>query len=384
MWKRVSPVLALVAFLCGCGHRADQQVAVAGDSAFPVPRIEFAPRQYVCSRVEQPLVIDGHLDEIAWQRAAWTDLFVDIEGDLKPPPRYQTKAKMLWDSTYFYVAAYMEEPDVWAKLIARDAVIYHDNDFELFIDPDGDSHEYYELEINALGTEWDLLLLKPYRDGAPAVNAWDIRGLRTAVYVDGTINNPRDTDRGWSVEMAVPWSVLAECAHRPTPPEDGDQWRVNFSRVQWHMDTVAGECVKRKDTLTGKTLPEDNWVWSPQGLIAMHYPEMWGYVQFSDSVVGSAAIEFSPPVDAQARWALRRLYYAERDFHQRRGRFTASLSKLNMTKVETPGFVWPPAISVSPDGFEAGLLSVGGITELLIRQDGRLWQRSHAPETEQP
>ena len=65
----------------------------------------------------------------------------------------------------------------------RDAVIYHDNDFEVFIDPDGDNHLYYELEINALGTEWDLLLVKPYRDGGPAVNAWDIQGLRTAVHV---------------------------------------------------------------------------------------------------------------------------------------------------------------------------------------------------------
>ena len=56
----------------------------------------------------------------------------------------------------------------------RDSVIFRDNDFEVFIDPDGDTHAYYELEINALGTVWDLLLLKPYRDGGPAINGWDI------------------------------------------------------------------------------------------------------------------------------------------------------------------------------------------------------------------
>ena len=25
---------------------------------------------------------------------------------------------------------------------------------------------------------------------------------------------------------------------------------------------------------------EDNWVWSPQGLVDMHVPERWGVVQF--------------------------------------------------------------------------------------------------------
>ena len=72
---------------------------------------------------------------------------------------------MLWDDTYLYVGALLEEPHVWATLTQHDSVIFHDNDFEVFIDPDGDNHEYCEIEINALNTEWDLFLNKPYRDG---------------------------------------------------------------------------------------------------------------------------------------------------------------------------------------------------------------------------
>jgi hypothetical protein len=30
-------------------------------------------------------------------------------------------------------------------------------------------------------------------------------------------------------------------------------------------------------------LAEDNWVWSPQGLINMHVPERWGWVEFAGS-----------------------------------------------------------------------------------------------------
>ncbi len=54
------------------------------------------------------------------------------------------------------------EPAIWGKLTKRDAIIYKDNDFEVFIDPDGDGLNYYELEINALGTIMDLFLKKPY------------------------------------------------------------------------------------------------------------------------------------------------------------------------------------------------------------------------------
>ena len=173
------------------------------------------PKGYVAYRAAGPITIDGKIDEKDWQAAPWTDAFVDIEGSLKPLPRYQTRAKMLWDDQYFYVAAQLQEPHVWGTLTKHDAVIFQDNDFEIFIDPDGDNHEYYEIEINALNTEWDLFLAKPYRDGGPAVDAWEIPGLKTAVHVQGTLNDARDKDQFWSVEFAFPWKVLAEHAHCP-------------------------------------------------------------------------------------------------------------------------------------------------------------------------
>ena len=113
----------------------------------------------------------------------------------------------------------------------RDAVIFQDHDFEVFLDPGGDTHEYYELEVNALGTAWDLFLVKPYRDGGPALHAWDIAGLRVGVDVRGTLNRPGDRDEGWTVELALPWETLREAAPGRRAPRDGEQWRLNFSRV---------------------------------------------------------------------------------------------------------------------------------------------------------
>ena len=172
--------------------------------------------------------------------------FVDIEGDRKPAPPFMTRVKMLWDDALLYIGADLEEPHVWATFTKRDSVIFHDNDFEVFIDPDGDTHAYYELEMNALGTEWDLMLVRPYRDGGPAIDAWDIAGLRTAS-TSAARSIGLSIGRGWGVELAMPWAILKEAAPGGAAPGPGEQWRMNFSRVQWQVDARDGQYVKRDD-----------------------------------------------------------------------------------------------------------------------------------------
>jgi hypothetical protein len=249
-------------------------MAILGLAAVVAAGAESTPKHYDCRRAARPLTIDGRMDEPEWQRAPWSDDFTDIEGASKPAPRFRTRMKMLWDDQYLYVAAELEEPDVWATLIEHDAVIFHDNDFEVFLNPSGGGKNYFEFEINALNTSWDLFLAKPYRQGGKADNGWEIPGLRTAVHVEGTLNDPKDWDRGWSVEMAFPWKAFEERSGYARP-RMGQEWRINFSRVEWRTETVDGKYRK----LPGK---EDNWVWSPQGVVNMHVPEQWGFVRFAD------------------------------------------------------------------------------------------------------
>ncbi len=285
---RLAFLLLLLLAACGTSEMSEQR--------FAIPQIDFEPRLYSCQKAEGPLKIDGSLKDPAWQKAAWTTPFVDIEGPAHPTPTLRTRAKMLWDDRYFYIAAELSEPHVWGTLTRRDSIIYHDNDFEVFIDPDGDTHNYYELEINALNTVWDLFLVKPYRDGGPALHAWDIAGLQHAVEIQGTLNDPSDVDTRWTVELAIPWKILEEAAGTRCPPEPGDRWRVNFSRVQWPHRIVEGKYLKPSGA------KENNWVWSPQGLINMHYPEMWGIVVFGAAADGLSNRE-------RAAWRLRQDYY---------------------------------------------------------------------------
>lgn len=328
------------------------------------------PQGYVCYHTTAPITIDGRLDESDWQRAPWTRDFADIEGEGKPKPRFRTRAKMLWDDQNFYVGAELEEPHVWATLTNHDSVIFQDNDFEVFMDPNGDSHEYYEIEINALNTEWDLLLPKPYKDQGSARDAWEIPGLQTAVHVHGTRNDLRDTDQGWSVEFAFPWKALASYAHRRCPPREGDQWRINFSRVEWQIRIVDGKYVKVPNT------PEDNWVWSPQGIIDMHRPEKWGYVQFTRQPFGTVA--FLPDPSMPARNALQEIYYAQRTYTAANHHYAASLGDLGLAGMSIQGLARLPALKLTKDGYEATAeirLPGGRREHWHIRQDALVWRK---------
>ena len=317
------------------------------------------PRGYVCVKAPKAPTIDGKLDDAAWQAAPWSEDFADIEGGDKPRPRYRTRMKMTWDDAALYVAAELEEPHVWATIDEHDAVIFQDPDFEVFLDPDGDGHNYAELELNAKNTTWDLLLTKPYKDGGKALNGWEAIKLRTAVRVDGTLNDPRDRDRGWTIEIAWPWEGLKELSDAPVPPRAGDQWRANFSRVEWDMTTEDGRAVKVK----GK--PENNWIWSPQGVVDMHRPERWGYVQFAPAT--GAEYKPDPAWATQAR--LYEVYYAQRAYREKHGHYAKSADELGL-----PTAGGKAAVTATPRGYEATLTGPGG--KLWgVGDDGRLWGR---------
>ncbi len=273
-------------------------------SPFPWPEERIA--HYTALRVPEPLTIDGRLDKPSWQQAPKSPRFVDLITGR--PTIHDTRAAVLWDDNYLYVGFWVEEPFVEARLTERDSLIWSENDVELFIaGQDG----YYEFEINALGTIYEALFL--WEDGyerggygrmpglsrtAPGAKSWngvgftnhprgsrigffewDLPGIRTAVTVDGTINDSSDRDRGWTVEIALPWSglhLLAQGDGRAVPPRDGDTWRMDFSRFNTYREAKPAE-------------DSGGWAMNAHGIWDSHIPELFPYVHFSTEVVGTAA-----------------------------------------------------------------------------------------------
>lgn len=262
-------------------------------------RDEDIPR-YTAYKISDTVTIDGKLDESFWKSASRSRPFVDLVSGAAT--HLKTNAAVLWDDHHLYVGYWVEEPQVTATHTQRDALIYEDNDVELFIaGPDG----YYEFEINAFGTIYEVLFFwmdayekKGYYRlpafsktavGAKEFNGvgyqhprgrrigfwnWDMPGLRSAVHIDGSINNQQDKDKGWTVEIAIPWTslkILAEGDGRTLPPSSGDTWRMDFSRFN----------VK-------KWTPEDSggWAWSSHGVWDSHVPECFTYIIFSGKESG--------------------------------------------------------------------------------------------------
>lgn len=244
------------------------------------------PLSYPCGFSETAPVTDGDLSDDCWKNVVWSADFSDIRGGDQPAPRFRTRMKMLWTADALHVAAELAEPHVWGTLREKNAIIFHDNDFEIFLDPDGDGLNYYEFEINALGTIWELTLDKAYSRGGSATHGTNLPGLRSGVKVQGTLNDPSDTDTSWTVEISIPWKDLAAYRDgKTTAPDRDDVWRINFSRVQWKHRIESGRYLRippHGTKIGDGDHPEDNWVWSPQGAINMHLPEKWGMLRFVD------------------------------------------------------------------------------------------------------
>jgi hypothetical protein len=258
--------------------------------------------EYVCLKTPVPLEINGRLDKEVWKKAPQSPRFVDLVTG--QPAFLDTRIAALWDEQYFYLAFWVEEPDVRAQFTERDSFIWLENDVEVFIaGPDC----YYELQVNALGTIYEVFyiwqdalqpgsffdrpefkltgrevdLLAGFQDASRygrhprgkrwAFMDWDFPGLKWAVQVEGTLNDSSDVDRGWTVELAFPWSGMRLLAQgRPLPPRDGDVWRMSFSRFE------ALEVNGRKIE------PSIGWALNAHGVYDSHIPELFSRVIFSE------------------------------------------------------------------------------------------------------
>lgn len=269
---------------------------------FPCPPDRVA--HYTAYRTNTPLTIDGRLDEHAWQHAPRSPRFVDLVHGT--PAIHDTRAAILWDDDYLYAGFWVEEPFVAATLTERDSLVWTENDVEVFI---AGQDAYYEFEINALGTIYEAFFVwedayersgysklpELQRDvpGAQPWNGvgytthprgtrigffkWDLPRLKSAVHVDGTLNDPTDRDRGWTVELAFPWESLRLLAlgdGRAVPPREGDVWRMDLSRFNAYKEASPAD-------------DSGGWTWSSHGVWDSHVPECFPNIHFSTIPVTS-------------------------------------------------------------------------------------------------
>jgi hypothetical protein len=179
--------------------------------------------EYKVRRTSTPPVVDGVLDDAAWKEATSVELRGSFDGR---SVSLRTEARLLYDETSLYVAFDVEDPDVWGTLLTRDAPIYEQEVVEVFLDANADGKTYNELQVSPHNVIFDAYF-PARRQGMDL--SWD-SGMKTAVKVRGTLDNPADRDEGWTVEMQIPFARLAEVPH--VPPQKGERWRFNLYRLE--------------------------------------------------------------------------------------------------------------------------------------------------------
>lgn len=212
-------------------------------------------RRYRIRRAESKLKIDGKLDEPDWSSAPSVGAFSFTwwaEGD---GPRQPTDARMLWDDEYLYVSFVCRDSDVRASRTERDSQVYLDDCVEVFAAPDPlQPRQYFNLEINALGTRLD-----NYRPrGEKPQSAWNPDGIKIAVEVNGKLNDAAEADQGWTVEVAIPFRLFPEVPQ----PQMGTTWRLNLHRLENDKNALS------------------QWSRGDVNRQSFHVPEYFGIVTF--------------------------------------------------------------------------------------------------------
>jgi hypothetical protein len=168
---------------------------------------------YEVRRAPAPIKIDGRVDAKEWAAADQAIEFI-FPWASQTGAKQKTHARLLWDDQYLYVAYECEDTDLTAQVQGRDEFVYRDDTVELFLNvKPSQTRAYYCIETNARGTVMDYVCI----DAQSYMRRFDMDGLKLGIRLDGTMNMRGDQDRGWNLELAVPWKNFADMTKPPSP-----------------------------------------------------------------------------------------------------------------------------------------------------------------------
>lgn len=159
--------------------------------------------QAVSRYIYVPISVDGNLTD--WDFAEWT-WFKPQDSNWKDSASFAS----FWDENYLYIAFQVLNLNLQAIKTERDeAGLHMDDGVEVLVDPNYDrSSEWQEddfaYHVNVLNA---ILDDRGMNEEGKYNNDWDGKAI-TSVKIFGTVNEPRDIDKGYNVEIAIPWEEI--------------------------------------------------------------------------------------------------------------------------------------------------------------------------------
>ena len=167
-----------------------------------------APKPVQAPMTTEAPAIDGKLDDRAWQQAAeFKGMYAFNTTEQVENP--STVWRVTWDANCLYFAFECADSDVVAPELPRDGALYQHDCVEMFILPAWRTKTYWEVIVSPTAMIYDGLHSKQdKRFGSVPREFEDIAGLKVGHVVHGTANDSEDTDKGYTVEVAVPFDQL--------------------------------------------------------------------------------------------------------------------------------------------------------------------------------
>jgi len=248
------------------------------------PGLSQSGASYTAERRIDTILIDGNLNEASWQNAADTSVFTFWDGSAAPAS-LRTTARMVWDDQYLYIACSARDPDVYATYTVRDARLWEQDNFEVFVTVPGTTG-YLEVEGSPKGTIWDGSFTNVFQGPG---GSYTVTGLQVSGSVSGTLNNSSDQDTGFTGEMRLPFADV----YQGIPgghPVNGTQLRMNLNRINWNTPATQGG--------PGAAGSDTYYAWSPvPGTgISFHRPDKFGTITFSTNSVPAPTWVFTTPM----------------------------------------------------------------------------------------
>ena len=196
-------------------------------------------------RISTPMTIDAVLDEPVYQQAQPAKDFLQLEPYNGQPSYQPTEAWFCYDETAIYVGAmlYDSSPDSIRNYLTERDNIGTAEYFGVYLDPYNQGQLAYGFFVTPAGVQIDIKAIKG-SDGDNETSSWD------AVWESKT----RMTDKGWVLEMRIPYSALR------FSEKAGDNWGLNMfrnirrynSNNSWSfVDRNGSGFIYQEGTLTG-------------------------------------------------------------------------------------------------------------------------------------
>ncbi len=228
-----------------------------------VPAADTPPlKEVACLRAEAPVTVDGAPSDEAWAGAEIVRDF-RLWGTLGKPAS-ETALRLCYDDRYLYALFECADDDIFTLYNERDAHLWEADVVELFFEPapllGRDVPIYYEFQVAPNNAVFDARMVNSGSGGFRRWAEWDC-GMRTAVEVDGSINDWENRDGGYTVEIAIPLAAFSETIG--DEPLNGQVWKFVGARADFG---VRFEREQRSATGNIAQTPHDR-----EGFFTLHF-----------------------------------------------------------------------------------------------------------------